>query len=186
MSSQSVVTSVLNGVDVQRLNQTVEVVANDHRLAAFRFRTRGRWLDGAHNQVSVHGFYGAGAEQPREEPFHLEADEPAVLLGRDQATNPVELLLSALSACVTTSIVYHAAARGIRIEALETSLEGDLDLRGFLGLDPAVRKGLQGIRARVRIKSDAPPEVIEELSRMSPVLDSLRSPVPVSVEVETV
>jgi uncharacterized OsmC-like protein len=110
------------------------------------------------------------------------------LLGKDAAANPVEYLLHALAACVTTSMVYHASARGIRIDQIESSFEGDLDLRGFLGLDPAIRKGYQGIRARFKITADVPDEQLQEIIRLgtehSPVFDSLTKGVPVSVTAE--
>jgi uncharacterized OsmC-like protein len=118
----------------------------------------------------------------------LEADEPAVLLGKDMAVNPVEYLLHALAACLTTSMVYHAAARGIRIDEVESSLEGDIDLHGFLELDKSVRKGYQGIRVNFKIKADVPDEQLQEIVELgsghSPVFDSLVNGVPVSVTAE--
>ena len=173
----------LNGVDVERLGETVAEVTKKPELGAFRFRARGKWLEGGPNRVKVAGFYGAGGEHDHERPFVIEADEPPVLLGRDLGPNPVEYVLAALSACVTISTVYHAAARGIRIQALETELEGNLDLRGFLGLASDVRKGYQGIKLRVKVKSDASQETLLELARMSPVLDIVSNPVPVALEV---
>jgi uncharacterized OsmC-like protein len=118
----------------------------------------------------------------------LEADEPPVLLGKDTAANPVEHLLHALASCLTTSMVYHAAARGIQIEAVESSLEGDIDLHGFLELDKNVRNGYQGIRVNFKIKADVPDEQLQEISQLgaghSPVFDSLINGVPVSVTAE--
>jgi uncharacterized OsmC-like protein len=115
----------------------------------------------------------------------LEADEPAVLLGEDSAANPVEYLLHSLAACLTTSMVYHAAARGIHIEEVESSFEGDIDLHGFLDLDRDVRKGYQGIRVSFRIKADVPDEQLQEIVELgtghSPVFDSLTKGVPVTV-----
>jgi uncharacterized OsmC-like protein len=118
----------------------------------------------------------------------LEADEPAVLLGKDAAANPVEHLLHALASCLTTSMVYHAAARGISIEEVESSFEGDLDLHGFLDLDKNVRNGYQGIRVNFKIKADVADEQWQELVELgtghSPVFDSLTNGVPVSVNAE--
>ena len=133
-------------------------------------------------------FYGAGKEHTRPTTFLVAADEPAVLLGGDTAPNPAEHLLHALAWCVTSSIVYHAAARGICIEEIESSLEGNVDLQGFLGLDPSVRKGYQGIRVNFKIKADVPDEQLQEIVELgtghSAVLDSLTNGVPVSVEAE--
>ncbi|HTS07832.1 MAG TPA: OsmC family protein, partial [Candidatus Eisenbacteria bacterium] len=116
------------------------------------------------------------------------ADEPAVLLGEDSAANPVEYLLHALAACLTTSMVYHAAARGIQIQAVESSFAGDIDLHGFLDLDPNVRNGYQGIQVTFKIKADVPDEKLQEIVELgtghSPVFDSLTKGVPVSVKAE--
>lgn len=118
-------------------------------------------------------------------PFVLEADEPAILLGKDLAANPVEHLLHALASCLTTSMVYHAAARGIQIEEVESTLEGDIDLHGFLNLDKKVRNGYQGIRVNFRLKADVPEEQLQEIvelgSGRSPVFDSLTNGVPVTI-----
>jgi uncharacterized OsmC-like protein len=118
----------------------------------------------------------------------MVAAEPDILLGRDKGANPVEHLLHALASCVTTSMVYHAAARGIAVEWVESSLEGDLDLQGFLGLDPSVRNGYQQIRMKLRIKGDLSDEQLRELSSLgptfSPVYDSIAKGVPISVSAE--
>lgn len=113
-----------------------------------------------------------------------DADEPAILVGTDKGANPVEYVLHALAACLTTSMVYHAAARGIRIEELESQLEGDLDLRGFMSIGPDVRKGYQNIRVTFKVKSDAPAEKLKELCQFSPVFDTIRNPVAVAIDVQ--
>jgi uncharacterized OsmC-like protein len=118
----------------------------------------------------------------------LEADEPPILLGKDMAANPVEYLLHALASCLTTSMVYHAAARGIQIEEVESSLEGDIDLYGFLQLDKKVRNGYQGIRVNFKIKADVSDSELQEIGQLgpehSPVFDSLTNGVPISVTAE--
>src|SRR5215468_6448579 len=118
----------------------------------------------------------------------LSADEPEVLLGNDSGANPVEHLLHALASCVTTSMVYHAAARGISIDQVESLLEGNLDLRGFLNLDPNVRNGYQGIRITLRVKANVSDQQFRELTsfgpRFSPVFDTLVRGVPVQVQPE--
>ena len=120
--------------------------------------------------------------------FELDADEPEILLGQDQGPNAGEYLLHALAACVTTAMVYHAAARGIAIEEVESSIDGDIDLRGFLGIDPKVRNGFQKIRMNFRIKADVPDEQLQELctigQQYSPVFDSITHGVPVKIAAE--
>jgi uncharacterized OsmC-like protein len=176
--------TLTNGVDVTALGQTMDAINADPGLAAFRFRTANTWMDGGHNRSIIGGFYGCRSEdETRAEPFVLEADEPPVLLGEDQGANPVEYLLHALAACMTTSMVYHAAARGIAIESLSSQLEGDLDLRGFLGLSGDVRKGYQAIRARFEVQSDADPETLKTLVEFSPVYDVVSRSVPVTIQI---
>lgn len=182
--------STTNGVDTVRLKDTVEAVKSFPKLALFRFQIANQWSDGAENRSRVKLFAGQDQLLSHTEELQLAADEPEVLLGNDTAANPVEHLLHALASCVTTSIVYHAAARGISIEGLESFLEGDLDLRGFLGLDPSVRNGCQAIRLKLRIKADVSDEQLQELSALgptfSPVFDSISRGVPIAVTAERI
>jgi len=179
---------VINGVDVTSLMQTMDAVKADPTVAKFRFRLHNQWLEGGHNRSIMNEFYGAGQMQQRAKPFEMHVDEPIVLLGRDQAPNPAEYLLTALAACVTSSLVYHAAARGIAIEEVESEVEGDADVRGFLGLDENVRKGFQNIRITLAIHADVSDEQLQELASLgtgfSPVFDSVTNGVPVMVRTE--
>jgi uncharacterized OsmC-like protein len=177
----------INGVNVEELFKTVDAVKKTAAIAKFRFRADNTWLEGGHNRTSIRNFYGAGGEDTsRKTPFVLDADEPKVLLGTDRGANPVEYVLTALAGCLTTSLVYHAAARGIAVEEVESHLEGDLDLRGFLGLSEEVRNGYENIRVTFKIKADATEEQLRELVQLaqnrSPVFDIISHPVPVSVE----
>jgi uncharacterized OsmC-like protein len=182
--SQATITRIINGVEVERLGRTVQAVQQNPHLGASQFRAVNRWISGGHNRSTIKGFYGAGQEDTtRTKPFELDADEPHVLLGKDQGANPVEFVLHALAACLTTSLVYHAAARGIHIESIESKLEGDLDLQGFLGLSDQVRGGYKQIRANFTVKSDAPAKDLEELTKFSPVYDIVSNPVPVSIAI---
>jgi uncharacterized OsmC-like protein len=181
---QAATAQTINGVDTIRLAETVKTIKSDSTLARFQFRCRNHWNTAGHNTSAIQDFYGVGAEDTsRPAPFIVEADEPSVLLGTDFGANPVEHLLHALAACMTTSMVYHAAARGIQISSAQCTIEGDLDLRGFLGLDPSVRKGYQGIRVVFDVQSDATADTLAELALFSPVRDSLANPVPVSLEI---
>jgi uncharacterized OsmC-like protein len=177
--------TVTNGVNVTELMNTIDAIKSQPELAKFEFRASNRWIDGTQNAATITSYYGAGEDHRREEPFRFLADEPPVLCGKDEGANPVEYLLSALSMCVTTSIVAHAASRGIEIEHVESELEGDLDVRGFLGLSPDVRKGYQRIRMRMRIKTDASPELLRELANFSPVHDVISRSIPVDLTIET-
>jgi uncharacterized OsmC-like protein len=179
---------ITNGVNVTELLQTIDAVKASPEFANFRFRLNNEWLDGGHNRSTVNGFHGATQELQRSKSFLIHADEPTVLLGRDQAPNPAEYLLAALAACVTTSLAYHAAARGIQIDEVESKFEGDIDLRGFLGLDKNVRNGFQNIRMTLAISADVSDEELNELAglgpRFSPIFDSVTKGVPVTVRTE--
>jgi uncharacterized OsmC-like protein len=179
---------IVNGVNVDRLFDTINAVKDAPGLARFRFRVRNTWVNGAHNRTTITGFFGACQKHTLTEPLVLEADEPVVLLGEGAGANPMDYLLTGLAACLTTSLVYHAAARGIQLDEVECRLEGDLDLHGFLGLSETVRSGLEKVKVTLRLKADVPDETLEELCRLaqkhSPVFDILSKPVPVSVHVE--
>src|SRR5215469_18762090 len=179
--------TIVNGVNVDNLFTTIDAVKAAPTIAKFKFRVQNRWEGGAQNRWTINEFYGAGQEHAREKSFVLHADEPLILLGQDAAANPVEYLLHALAACVTTSMVYHAAARGIQIEAVESSFEGHLGRHGFLGLDPKVRKGYQGIRVNFKVSANVPDDQLQELVQLgtghSPVFDSLTNGVPVTVTI---
>jgi uncharacterized OsmC-like protein len=188
MATAQTVPTTINGVAVDGLNSTIEAVRLAPSIAKFKFRIRNQWEIGSRNRSTVAAFSGANQEISHPQPFTLEADEPAILLGKDTAANPVEYLLHALAACLTTSMVYHASARGIRIEEVESSFEGDLDLHGFLDLNPSIRKGYEGIRVVFKIRADVPDERLQEIVQLgtahSPVFDSLTNGVPVSVAAE--
>jgi len=179
---------IVNGVNVDELFGTIDAVKQNPVIATFKFRARNRWMGGGHNRTTVANFYGTGQEHQRARSFELDADEPPVLLGRDLGPNPVEYALTALAACVTTSIVYHAAAKGVAIQAMESRLEGDIDLQGFLGLRKDVPRGYKQIRMFFKIEADAPREKLEEILRLgptfSPVYDTITRAVPVTVQLE--
>jgi uncharacterized OsmC-like protein len=188
MATAQKLPSSINGVAVGDLFSTIDAVKATPSIAKFKFRIRNQWENGSCNRSTVSTFSGANQELSHPRPFTLEADEPAILLGKDMAANPVEYLLHALASCLTTSMVYHASARGIHIDAVESSFEGDLDLHGFLDLDPSVRKGYQAIRVRFKIDANAPDDQLQEIVQLgtehSPVFDSLTKGVPVSITAE--
>jgi uncharacterized OsmC-like protein len=176
---------VTNGINVTEYEEIFQAVKEEPELAKFQFRATNKWDWGGYNRTTIKGFYGAGEEQGAENrTFVVDADEPPVLLGEDRSPNPVEYLLHALTACLTSSIIYKAAARGITIESLESTLEGDLDARAFLELSNEERKGYQNIRVTFRVKSDASSEEIKEMAEFSPVLDVVNHGTPVSLQIE--
>ena len=181
-------TNTRNGVNVDELFRTIDAVKNSPVIAKFKFRAQNEWFDGGHNRTTIKDFYGIQKDHKHAAAFKLDADEPPILLGTGKGPNPVEYLLTALAACVTTSLVYHAAAKGIELKSVESRLEGDIDLRGFLGISKAVRKGYQGIRMYFKIEADVPQEQLEELVQLgptySPVFDSITKGVPVTVELD--
>lgn len=178
--------TVTNGVNVSALFDTIQAIKGNPEIARFQFRASNRWMGADHNRSTIQDFYGACQEQrTRPGPYVLDNGEPAILLGNESGVNPVEYVLNALAGCLTTTMVYHAAARGIAIEAVESTLEGDIDIRGFLGLSSEVRKGYHDVRVRMRVKSAAAPETLAKLAKFSPVYDIVANSLPVEVMVET-
>ena len=176
----------VNGLDTKQMFETIEAIQGQPGLARFQFRNTNQWIDGGHNRSTIQGFSGAGQEDSsRTEPFVFDNGEPPVLLGNNEGANPVEFLLHALAGCVTTTLVLHAAARGIRIESISTEMEGEIDLHGLLGLDDSVSPGYEQIRMRMDIKADCSDEELDELLAYtrdhSPVCNTVCRPVPVTV-----
>jgi uncharacterized OsmC-like protein len=179
-----------NGVDTERMFATLDLIKAQPELAKFQFRATNRWLGGAHNRTSIKDFYAAGGEDTsRGEAFRIDAGEPAILLGTDTGANPAEYLLHALAACLTTSIVYVAAARKVELTSVESTLTGDMDVRGALGVDEEPRNGFERISVSFRVTGNAPEEklreVVERAKARSAVYDMVTNGVPVAVEVAT-
>lgn len=167
-------TETINGIHMETLQETVNAINQEPDLGQCKFRARNTWLGGNQNRTTITGFYGARQEIAHKQEFELFADEPPILAGSDEGANPVEHLLNALAACVTTSMVAHAAVRGINIEELESELEGDIDLRGFLGLSNDVPKGFTNIRINFKVKADVDNmERLKRLTAYSPVLNTI-------------
>lgn len=177
----------INGLDVQAAHGTIEAIKADKSLARFQFRARNTWISGGTNRSVIRDFYGAGREDDsRTEDFVFTNGEPPVLLGNNEGGNPVEFLLHALAGCVTTTFVLHAMARGINIRKLSTLLEGDMDLRGLLGLDDSVSPGYEEIRIKLNVEADCSDEELEDLlaytEQHSPVCNTVCRPVPVKIK----
>jgi uncharacterized OsmC-like protein len=182
--------AIRNGVDTQQLYGTLDALKADPALARFQFRAHNRWIDGAHNRSTIRDFYAAKQEDTsRSNEFVLDAGEPAILLGSDTGPNPAEYLLHALAACLTTSLVYVAAARGVHLTEVESTLEGDMDVQGALGLSDSYRNGFEQIRVSFKVKGDAPEEKLREVvaraQQRSAVFDMVSNGVPVTVEMQS-
>ena len=172
-----------NGVNVTALRDTIAAVKSDPELADFKFRASNEWEDGSRNVATVRDFHGTKVDHDHQETMHVRMDEPPTLLGEDTGLNPVEVLLSALSGCMTTTLAYHSANLGLDLEHVESEYEGDIDLKGFLGIDPKVRKGYKEIRVKFRVKGDVTEEQAKALLQNSPVFDAISNPVPIRIEV---
>jgi len=171
---------------VKKMMELVRAVNDDPDKASFTFHAVNEWIDGTRNQTLVHRLTGANEVVERERPFVIKSDEPSVLLGEDTAPNSVVSLLHSLASCLSVTIIFNAASRGMVIDKLSITMEGDLDLHGFLGLSKEVRPGFQDVRVTVELRSESPRHEIEALVRdsqkRSPILDSLRNRIPVEIE----
>lgn len=177
--------TILNGINVTQLTETIDAIRKNPEIAKFKFRATNHWVEGTHNRATVKDFFGALKEDTSRKPLVFEIDEPPVLLGNNVGPNPVEYVLVGLSGCLTTSLIAHAAARGIEIKGLSTRLEGDLDLRGFLGISEDVKVGYERIRVYFKIDADIPEakkqELIAMAAKYSPVYNTVANPVAVEV-----
>ncbi len=177
----------LNGVDTPTLFATLDAVKAQPEIAEFQFRATNTWVKGTHNRSSIRGFFGAGQELEHKHETTFDADHPAVLVGADNAPTPAEYLLAALAACLTSGLANIAAARGVPLTKVESTVEGDINLLGILGLSDEVRNGYSQIRVSFKIAGDAPPEklraLVEQSQARSAVFDVITGAVPVSVDV---
>jgi uncharacterized OsmC-like protein len=178
----------LNGVNTPNLFATINAVKGSPELARFQFRARNRWVHGTHSQTTIDSFSGAGGEQKHAATFRYDADHPAVLVGEDSGPTPVEFLLHGLASCLTAGIANVAAARGVTLQHVECTVEGDINLLGILGLSSQVRNGYERIRVSFTIKGDAPPEklreIVEQSRARSAVYDVITNQVPIELSVQ--
>lgn len=184
-------TTVRNGVDVDRLVQTIDAVKNDPSIGEFTFKTKTSWVEGGTSTAEISSFIHAGRQQEHANTHHLTGDEPAVLLGQDTGPNAVELVLAALGFCYSVGFVYNAAALGYELESLDYEVEGDLDLRNFVGIEEGPRPGFTEIRVKGIAKAkNATQDDLEKLCQYvqdtSPVKDILANPVSVKTSIEVI
>jgi uncharacterized OsmC-like protein len=179
--------AIRNGVDTATLFATLDAVKGDNEIAKFQFRATNTWLSGTHNRSTIERFYGAKQEMSHRQSWTFDADHPAVLVGADNGPTPVEYVLHALAACLTAGLANIAAARGVNLTEVSSTVEGDIDLLGILGLSDEVRNGYQQIRVKFSLKGDDPEKlrnVVEQSRKRSAVFDIVTNGVPVSIDVD--
>jgi len=178
--------AVRNGVDTAALFATLDAVKANPDLARFQFRARNTWVSGTHNRSTIDGFFGAGQEMTHEQAWTFDADHPAVLVGQDQGPTPAEHLLQALAACLTSGLANIAAARGVNLTEVTSTVEGDINLLGILGLSDEVRNGFENIKVTFTLSGDDPAKlrkVVEQSRKRSAVFDVITNGVPVTIDV---
>jgi uncharacterized OsmC-like protein len=178
---------VRNGVDTATLFATLDAVKGTPEIAKFQFRATNTWVSGTHNRSTINGFYGAMQEMTHTQPTTLDADHPAVLVGGDHGPTPVEYVLHALAACLTAGLANIAAARGVNLTSVSSTVTGDIDLQGIPGLSKDVRNGFEGIKVSFKLEGDDPEklrQVVEQSRQRSAVFDIVTNGVPVVIEVD--
>ena len=178
----------INGIDLPALGEFIEQIKNDPANANVRFRVTTRWSGQTRSETTVDGYELAG--QPIDRRFKVIADEPLELLGTDTAPNPQELLMTALNACMAVGYVAQASTHGIELTTLEIETAGQLDLRGFLGIDEAVPPGYRQLDYTVRISGDGTPEqfraIHEAVMKTSPNFFNMSQPICMNGRLEVV
>lgn len=181
-------TNRMNGLDLDALNRVVEDIKQDPRKGKVSFRVRSLWR-GQTRSRSVVDSYTIGGQEVRRH-FEVDVDEPYELLGQNSAPNPQEMLMTALNACIMVGYVANAAVKGIALDKVEIETDGELDLRGFLGIDAAVPPGYESIRYTVRLKGNGTPEQFREIHeavmKTSPNYFNISRPVRIDATLEVV
>lgn len=179
------VNKVLNGFDLEAIENTVTALKGNPKIAEFKFKATNEWESGPRNTSKIQGFYGACQEDAtRETPFVCSTDMPVVLNGTDVAPSPPEFLLHTLAGCITTSMMLLASANGIQVDEVTVKVEGDINLNGFLGLDSCILKEYEQIKISIDVEGDLTSEEKEtllELAKKSPIYNTILNPVPVDI-----
>jgi uncharacterized OsmC-like protein len=176
-----------NGVNVEALLDARNALVDAPEAAEFTWRASNEWLRGTHSKTTIEQYSGLGADHAHKSSFSYEADHPEVFAAEDNAPTPVEFLLVGLASCLTAGVAAVAQNRGIQLESVKATVEGDMNILGILGADPEVRNGYNGIRVNFDIKADAGADEIAALvaqsQKRSAVFDALTNPTNVSVTV---
>ncbi|MFB5608568.1 MAG: OsmC family protein [Candidatus Nitrosomaritimum yanchengensis] len=185
MKTQQIEKEFVNGVDVPQLTHIIENLTKNPDQAQFHFCAKNNWINGSKNQTTINEFYGGNKKYVRSKPFVYTKDEPPIFLGQDTGANPVEYALTALAGCVTTTLVYYASAMNVKINKIESILEGDIDLRGLLNIDESTKAGYKSIDIKFKIDSDASPEDLQKLmdiaKKHSPVASTIANATPINL-----
>jgi uncharacterized OsmC-like protein len=176
-----------NGVNVQALLDARDVLKGAPEAAQFTWKASSKWQHGVHSTTTLKNFFGLGAEQQHKSETVLDADHPEVFAATDNAITPIEYLLVGLASCLTAGVASVAQNRGIQVRSIESTVEGNHDIRGILGADSDVRNGFNDVKVTFHIDADASPEDIQALvaqsQKRSAVFDALTNPTDVTVEV---
>ena len=176
-----------NGVNVQALLDARTALTDAPDGAQFTWRASNQWVRGTHSRSSITGYFGLGEDHNHRSPWSFDADHPEVFASEDIGPTPVEYVLVGLASCLTAGIAAVAQNRGIQLNGVQATIEGDMDILGILGADPDVRNGFNGIRVHYKIDADATPEEIEALvaqsQKRSAVFDAITNPTSVTVQV---
>ncbi len=176
---------IINGVDLEKLQKTIDTINGNPDLALIRFSAHNDWTEGAFSRTTFSRVDGSEGTEIKRTPFFFESDELEFLSGKEQAPNPIMATMHALASCLCTTFIYNAASKGIKIDNLQFDLEGEIDLHGFLGLSSEVRAGFQDLRVLVTVDSQTPRQELEDLlnysAKVSPVVDSLRNRIPLEI-----
>jgi len=172
-------TQNLNGIDLEGLGRLVEQIKNDNTKGFVRFKVATNWKGQTRSEARVKSYVMDGVEIPRQ--FTITADEPAELLGQNSAPNPQELLMAAFNACIMVGYVANAAVMGVTLQNVEIETEGELNLRGFLGIDANVKAGYDAIQCRIRLTGNGTREqyqaIHEQVLKTSPNYFNIARPV---------
>ena len=176
-----------NGVNVQALLDAREALAGAPEAAQFTWRASSKWENGVHSTTKIQNFFGLGEEQSHKTEVVFDADHPEIFAAQDNGVTPIEYLLVGLTGCLTAGVAAVAQNRGIQLRSVESTVEGNHDIRGMLGVDSDVRNGFNDIKVTFAIDADASREEIEALvaqsQKRSAVFDALTNPTEVTVEV---
>jgi uncharacterized OsmC-like protein len=187
MAKAKVDKPVNNGVNVEALFGAQEALKNAPEAAKFKWRATVKWIKGTHSRTTVENFYGLGAEQKHKTKYAFDADHPEIFAAEDNAATPVEIVLAGLASCLTAGVAAVAQNRGIQLNSVKATVEGDMNILGILGADPEVPNRFKSIKVHYDIDADATPDeiaaVVAQSQKRSAVYDSLTSPVAVEVEV---
>ncbi len=186
--TQTQPTTAQNGVNVEALLGARKDLEAAPQAAEFTWKASNEWVRGTHSHTTISGFFGLGGDQARKKSFLIESDHPECFASDDRASTPVEVVLAGLAGCLTAGVAAVAQNRGIQLNSVKASLEGDMSILGILGADPNVRNGFNAIRVRYDIDADASEEYIKALvaqsQKRSAVFDIITNPTNVFVTVE--